>query len=339
MFRPRKIPSVAVWLLTGLTLGTVAHVDVAIAQASSKPKVVATNAILCDLAKQIAKNSVELTCLMEPGQDPHLYEMRPADRRAIEQAKLVLYGGYRYAPAIEKAIKAANNGSTKVAVYEIATPKPRKSSGHHHHGEEKGKGHDHDHDHDHSKEKKAEPKVADAHIWHNVKNTRAMLKVLRRNLIKIQPKSTFQYIDRTKALNDELKRLDEWIQAQVKTVPDDKRVLITSHDAMGYYADAYGFKVQSALGAISTEERPSAKQVKLVVDAVRKSGVKTVFAETAYKTRLIEIMAREADVKVAEKRLFVEGLGQPESGADTYQKMMRHNTCVIVTGLGGKCQS
>lgn len=165
-----------------------------------------------------------------------------------------------------------------------------------------------------------------------------MVSTLRRSLSQVQPQSQFQYIDRAKALSSELKRLDEWIKAQVKTIPDNRRTLITTHDALGYFVDAYGLKLQSALGALSTEERPSAQQIKIVVDSIRQSGVKTVFAETTSNSRLIETMAREANVKVAEKSLFVDSLGEPGGEADSYQKMMRYNTCVIVNGLGGNCQ-
>ncbi|WP_081594724.1 metal ABC transporter substrate-binding protein [Allocoleopsis franciscana] len=94
------------WLLAiaSVTVSVLGHSAVA---SSATPKVVATNSILCDLTRQVAQESIDLTCLMKPGQDPHTYQLTPSDRRAIEEAQLILYGGYGYEPALEQAIRAS----------------------------------------------------------------------------------------------------------------------------------------------------------------------------------------------------------------------------------------
>lgn len=91
----------------------------------SKPKVVATTAILCDLTKQIAQDTIALTCLVDGGSDPHTYQPKPADRLAIEQANLILYSGYDFEPSIIKLINATSNQAPKTAVNEIAVPQPQ----------------------------------------------------------------------------------------------------------------------------------------------------------------------------------------------------------------------
>ncbi|HEY9875878.1 MAG TPA: zinc ABC transporter substrate-binding protein, partial [Candidatus Obscuribacterales bacterium] len=88
------------------------------------PKVVATHSVLCDMTKAIAKDTVDLTCLIDPGEDAHVYKPTPQDRKAIETAQLILYGGYNFEPELIKIIKASNNSAVKVAVHEAAVPKP-----------------------------------------------------------------------------------------------------------------------------------------------------------------------------------------------------------------------
>jgi manganese/iron transport system substrate-binding protein len=161
---------------------------------------------------------------------------------------------------------------------------------------------------------------------------------LRKQLTALSPKETARYIRRSQAVIAEMNQLDTWIHAQIKTIPPDRRVLITTHDGLGYYTNAYGLKLESALGAISTEEQASATQLKTVINLVRQVGIPVVFAETTSNPRLVQTLAREANVRVSEQPLVVDSLGEPGSSADTYQKMLVHNTCSIVNGLGGTCK-
>jgi ABC-type Zn uptake system ZnuABC Zn-binding protein ZnuA len=211
------------------------------------------------------------------------------------------------------------------------------STGHHHHGHEEKPGHNHSRGHSHDHGAKEKP-VPDPHVWHDAKNGARIVDVLRKQLTGLFPKETARYIRRSQGLIVEINQMDTWIKAQVNTLPANRRVLITTHDALGYFTNAYGLKLESALGAVSTEEQASAIQLKAVIDTVRQLGVPVVFVETTSNPRLVETVAREANVKVAEQPLFVDSLGEPGSPAETYQKMMVHNTCVIVNGLGGTCK-
>lgn len=113
--------------------------------AAEMPQVVVTSSVLCDLTEQIAQDTIELTCLMEPGQDPHTYQVKPSDRQAIENAVLVLYDGYDFAPGLAGLVDASGDSATKVAVLEAAVPEPLMGEGHDH-----DHGHEHEHGHDHA---------------------------------------------------------------------------------------------------------------------------------------------------------------------------------------------
>ncbi|AFY86847.1 MAG: Manganese ABC transporter substrate-binding lipoprotein [Chroococcidiopsis cubana SAG 39.79] len=284
--------------------------DEAIAQKNNLPLVVATNSVTCGLTQEIAANTIDLKCLIEPGADPHLYQPKPEDSKAIEQAQLILYGGYNFESGLIKLIKATSNPVPKVAVHEIGVPKPQQL-------EEDGQ------------------TVTDPHVWHNAQNGIRIANAIADSLSKAFPNNTAKYTSNTKQLTGELKQIDTWIKSQIQTIPPGQRKLVTTHDAMGYYANAYGIPIEGALQGISTEERPTAARVAELVKDIRKSGVPTIFAEKTVNPQLIEAVAREAKVKVADRELYADGLGEPGTDGDTYPKMLVANTRTIVEGLGG----
>lgn len=131
--------------------------------------------------------------------------------------------------------------------------------------------------------------------------------------------------------------MDAWIKEQIATIPAEKRKLVTTHDALSYYADAYGLEVVGALKGVTTEEQPTAGRIAELVSEIKTVGVPTIFAETTINPKLMETVAREANVKISDKELYSDGLGAPGSGADTYEGMLKTNTCAIASGLGGNC--
>jgi manganese/iron transport system substrate-binding protein len=281
------------------------------AASSEVPLVVATNTIICDLTKQIAAATVNLQCLIEPGSDPHVYQPKPSDRKAIEQAKLILYGGYDFEPGFIKLIQATSNPVTKVPVNELAVPKPQKFA-------EDGK------------------TITDPHVWHNAQNGVAMAQVINDSLSKLKPENSTLYSNNTQKITSEISQIDTWIKSQVGTIPQKNRKLVTTHDALGYYAQAYNIPVEQALGGISTEAAPTAGRVSTLVKDLKKTGVPTIFAEVTADSKLITSVAKNANVKLSERQLYADSLGEPGSEADTYQKMLIANTQSIVEGLGGK---
>lgn len=277
----------------------------------NQPQVVATTDIMCDLTQEIAQNTIDLTCLINPGTDPHLYQPKPEDRQAIENAKLILYAGYDFEPGLIKLIQATKNPASKIAVNEVAVPNPEPF-------EEDGK------------------TVPDPHVWHDAKNGIRIVETIRSNLEKLAPSNAALYNSNAEKLTSELRQVDTWIKTQVATIPPTQRKLVTTHDALGYYVKAYGLSFEGALGGLSTEEKPAAARVKEMVKDIKNVGVPTIFAETTTNPRLIEAVAKEANVKVSDRELFADSLGASGTEGENYQGVLIANTRTLVEGLGGK---
>jgi manganese/iron transport system substrate-binding protein len=293
---------------------------------SAKPTVVASYSVLCDLTKEIVQDTVDLKCLIPGGKDPHTYSPTPDDRKAIETAKLVLYGGYDFEPEVIKLVKAST-AQNAIAIHELAVPKPIMAEDGHDHGAEHKDG---------AAKGKAE---ADPHVWHNVKNGIAIVQVLKIQLSQASPANTALYEKNAKDLTDRLSKLDTWITKSVATIPPTSRKLVTTHDALTYYGQAYGIPIEGALQGISTTEKPSAQRIAELVSTIKSSQVPTLFAELSVNPKLIETVSKESNVKLSATPLVADGLGEPGSPSDTYEKMMRENTKAIVVGLGGKAEN
>ena len=276
-----------------------------------QPTVLVTSTVLCDIVREVAGKTVNQVCLIAPGADPHVYESTPDDRLKIEQADLILYAGYGFEPSLIKLIRVTSNPAPKVAVDEVAVPNPQTFR-------EDG------------------VVETDPHIWHSAKNGERMVDTVQQSLTQLEPQHKTLYVQNAQRLNAKLSKIDAWIRSQIATIPLKSRKLVTTHDALGYYSTAYGIPVQGALVGISTEARPSAVQVKALVDSIRASQVPTIFVELSANPKLIEAIAKESRVKVSPQSLYADGLGAPGSSGDTYPKMLIANTETIVRGLGGK---
>ena len=316
--------------------------------------VVTSYSVLCDIAEQLAQTTVDLTCLIDAGQDPHTYSPTPADRRAIEDAGLVLYGGYGFEPEIIQMVEATNTSTPKVAVSEVAVSNPLLGEAHDHHAEgevhaEETHAEDEAHDHHtegevHSEEAHTKGEayaenemVSDPHIWHDAKNGIAMVKIVQAQLSELSPENAELYEANAETLITQLEQLDTWIQTQIDTVPDSNRTLITTHKALGYYADAYGLEIEPALDSFSTEVRPSAADIKALTEVVETKSVPSIFVESTSNPGLIEAVSRETDIVVSQDPIYADGLGEASTPAASYQGMLITNTCTIVSGLGGTC--
>ncbi|MTJ52165.1 metal ABC transporter substrate-binding protein [Anabaena sp. UHCC 0253] len=279
-------------------------------QENTQPQVVATSTIIANLAEEVGGEEVQITGILKPGTDPHVYEPVPADSRVLEQANLILYNGYNLEPGIIKLMNAAGGKAKKVAVGEVV--KSLKL--------DKGKG----------------QIVPDPHVWGSAENAISMVKAIRDSLIELSPEDQDKFTENAENLIDELQQLHIWINQQIQTIPPDKRKLITTHDAFQYYGNAYKIEIAGTLIGISTEEQPSAQTVKKLVESIKKIGVPAIFAETTINPALMKTVAEEAGVKLAPTSLFSDSIGAKGSNGDTYIKMMVANTRAIVEALGGK---
>jgi len=278
-------------------------------EADAKPKVVATSTIIEDLTDRVAGGEVQLTGILQPGTDPHVYEPVPKDSQALEKANLILYNGYNLEPGLIRMMNAAGIKARKLAVGEVVKPLLLNKEGN---------------------------TVPDPHVWGNVENVIQMVEAIRDGLIDLSPEDREKFTQNAVKLTQELKRLDSWIEQEIKTIPENKRELVTTHDAFQYYSRAYGLGSAGSLIGISTEEQPSAQTVQKLVESVKAAGVPAIFAETTINPQLIRTVAEEAGVKLAAQQLYSDSIGAPGSEGDSYVKMMSANTRAIVEALGGK---
>lgn len=274
-----------------------------------RPRVVSTSTILTNLTGEIAGDAIQLTGILKPGADPHIYEPIPTDSKTLEKADLILYNGYDLEPSIIRLISAVGTKARKLAVGEVVPPIEMKEQGR---------------------------KVPDPHVWGDVRNVISMVVVVRDALIELSPINRDRFTQNATQLRQQLEQLDTWIREQINTIPPVNRKLVTTHDAFQYYARAYGLTLAGTLIGISTEEQPSAQTVQRLADSVRAAGVPAIFAETTINPALIKTVAQEAGVELAPRQLYSDSLGAPGSGADTYIKMMVANTTAIAQALGGK---
>jgi manganese/iron transport system substrate-binding protein len=277
-----------------------------------KLKVVASHSVLCDLVGEVAKDKIDLNCLINPDQDPHVYEGKPSDRQAIEQADVVFYAGLDFDPAIVKMVEATKTPAQKLALHDLGTVKKLTLL------------------HDGKTE-------TDPHVWHDVKNGIKMVEIIKENLAKVDPSNAAEFTKNATALETQLKAIDTWIPQQIATIPEKQRRLVTTHDAIGYYANAYGLKVADTLLGVSTEEEPTAAKVKSLTEGIKKQNVPIVFAEVTANDKVLKTVANEAKVKISDQELYADGLGKQGTPTGTYIGMLESNTCAIANGLGGKC--
>lgn len=309
---------------------TVTTSDNTASQNTNKPSVVATTSVICDLTQQVAVDTVDLKCLVGPGDDPHVYQPKPEDRKAIDSANLILYAGYDFDPSLIKLVQATSNPAPKVAVHEKAVPKPILGEPHDH-----SHGHGHNHKHEKGEKHSHSEKVPDPHVWHDAQNGIKMVEVIRDSLKQVAPNHADLYKTNAAKVTGEISQIHSWIKSQIATIPPNQRKLVTTHDALGYYIQAYGLSFSAALEGISTEEQATAARVGSLVKEIKKEGVPTIFAEKTINPRLMETVAKEANVKLSEQPLYTDGLGAKGSPGETYQKMLIANTQNIVQGLGG----
>ena len=297
-------------VLMGLWLSACSSADINRANSGNgKPNVVATSTVINDWAQQVGGDEIQLSGILQPGADPHVYEPVPKDSVAFEKADLILYNGYNLEPGLIKLMNAAGIKARRVPVGEVIKPLQLDKAG---------------------------ETVPDPHVWGDVENAIVMVNGIRDALIELSPEDSEEFTQNAARFTKQLQQLDAWTQAQVQTIPQDKRKLVTTHDAFQYYAKAYGLEVFGTLIGISTEEQPSAQTVKSLSDSIKVSGVPAIFAETTINPALMKTVAQESGARLAARSLYSDSIGAPGSESDSYIKMVVTNTHTIVEALGGK---
>jgi ABC-type Zn uptake system ZnuABC Zn-binding protein ZnuA len=190
---------------------------------------------------------------------------------------------------------------------------------------------EHDHDHDHAGHAHEHGEF-DPHIWHDPNNAIVMVENIRDALIAADPENADFYAANAEAYIVELLALDAYIREQVATIPAENRILVTSHETFGYFAAEYGFELMSVAGVTTNVADPSAGALAELITALRESGAPAVFLENVTNPAVLERVAAEAGVRVADT-LYTDALGQPGTPGETYLSMVRYNVDTIVKAL------
>ncbi|ABB58605.1 manganese/iron transport system substrate-binding protein [Synechococcus elongatus PCC 6311] len=272
---------------------------------SSEPlKVVVSTTILTDLTQRIGGDAITVTGLLQPGDDPHVYEPVPRDTVTLAKANLIILNGYNLEPKIEKLVTGVDSSAAILRAGEAIAPLKL-------------------------------GKAPDPHVWGSARNGMQMAQSIQRKLCELQPQSCPQFQANTQMLLQDLTQLDQWIRQQITTIPNSQRQLVTTHDAFQYYSQAYQLPVLGTLIGISTEEQPSARTVQTLANAIRETGVPVIFTETTTNSSLLATVAMEASVRLSRQPLYADAIGPAGSRADSYIKMLATNTQIIVEELGG----
>lgn len=295
------------------------------ATAAEPLKVVASFSIIGDLAKNVGGDRVEITTLVGPNGDAHVYEPRPADAAALSSAAIVLVNGAQFEGFLPRLVEASGS---KAPVVEVSKGiELLKSEEEHHHGEEAHEGghndaHDekeaeagHDHGHHHG--------AFDPHAWQSVANAQIYVTNIATAFCAADAAGCDDYKANADAYNQKLASLDAEIRMDVAAIPADKRTIITSHDAFGYFEHAYGLKFIAPEG-VSTDAEASAADVAALIRQVREDKAAAIFVENITNANLINQIASETGLKVGGE-LFSDALSDANGPAATYVDMMRHN--------------
>lgn len=277
--------------------------------AGRKVNLVVTTTQIADFGRVVGGDRVNVTGLAQPGADLHDFQPAPADAQRVAEADLIAVNGVGLDDYLAGLLKEAG-GKKPVAVLSKGVTL------------REGAAHEDEDEH-----------ANDPHIWLDPRNAKVMVTNLAEALAKVDPAGASVYNANAAAYNARIDELDRQIQAQIETLPRERRKVVTNHDALGYYLNRYGLTfVGSVIPNLDSNTQPSAKEVAEIVTKIREQGVPAIFAESSINPALAQQIATEAGVKVV-ATLYADSLGPQGSGADTYIGMMEHNTRAIVDGL------
>ncbi|MDW8336678.1 MAG: zinc ABC transporter substrate-binding protein [Tepidimonas sp.] len=275
--------------------------------------VVASFSILGDWVRRVGGERVRVETLVGPESDAHVFQPSPADVRRVAAARLVLLNGWGLEGWMERLLRNAAYRGTVVRVTEGMEPLRAARHDPHAHGP-----------HSHGD--------VDPHVWQDVTRARHAVLRIAQALCAVDAAGCEGYRARAEAYAQQLEALDQEIRAAWATIAPQQRKVVTSHDALGYYARAYGVQIWPVQG-LSTDSQPSAAAVARLVRLVRREQVRAIFVERLADTRLVEQIAREAGVRPSTVPLYVDTLSGPEGPAPDYVALMRHNTRAMVEAI------
>jgi len=271
------------------------------AKAAGPLQAVASFTVLADFVRIVGGDGVAVTSLVPPDGDPHSFQPRPSDLARLQGAALMAENGLGLEGWLGRLVQASGfRGVTCLASAGI-TPRRMVEDGR---------------------------QVPDPHIWQDPQLAIRMVQAVAAAFATADPAGADGYKGRADALVRQIQSLDQEVAAGFAPIPPERRRIITTHDAFGYYGARYGIKFDAPLG-ISTEGEPSPRGLARLAEQIKRTGIRVVFLENMANPAIAEALAREAGVQVGPK-LYSDSLSPPGGPATTYLDMIRYNTAQFV---------
>lgn len=304
-------------LALGLALGLAAP-------ARAEPlKVVASFSILGDMVRNVAGSNADVTVLVGPDGDAHSFEPGPADASALADADVLVMNGLGFEPWMVR-LAAASGTKAKYVTASFGISPRHLTEEEKKHDEDEAEGHD----------EKGYPEAAhdfDPHAWQDLRNGVVYVQNIADALAEKDPDNALVYQANAESYITELKKLDGWVRQEMSKIPEAKRKVITTHDAFGYFGEAYRVDFISPLGITNTAE-PSAEALARLIDQIRQEKIRALFIENMSDPRMMETIARETGAEEGGE-LYSDALSKPDGPAPTYVAMFRHNVPALIAAM------
>ena len=269
-------------------------------------RVLATETFLGDIAQNVAGNQLKVETLLPVTVDPHEFQPTPQDAIKIAESQVLIVNGLGYESWLTKILENSGGKHLVIVASKGLSPNPDPSGEH---------------------------PDGDPHMWMNPLNVVYYVENIRDGLSQADPAGKAIYTANAQAYIAQLKSLDQWIKSEVAALPPEKRLLVTNHDALGYFSEAYGFKVLGAIiPSVTNEASPSAQQMAALIDTIKSSGAPAIFLDISENQKLANQIASESGAKVVTD-LYVETISAPNGPAASYIEMIKHDVTDIVTAL------
>ncbi len=279
------------------------------ARAEPAVRAVASFSVLGDLVRQVGGERVAVDVLVGPGGDTHVFAPKPAQAKLVGQAQIVFSSGLGFEGWMERLLTTTGFKGQHVVASRGVQPM--------------ADGHAHEHGH--------HVQALDPHAWQDVANVQVYVANIARGLCEADAAGCADYRRNAAAYDGQLQALAREIRAAWAAIPAPQRLVISSHDAFGYYARAYGVRFLAPQG-ISTDAEASAQGVARLVRQIRQAGARALFVESISDPRLIEQIARETGLKASGASLYSDSLA-PGGEASSYLGMMRYNTRALTQAI------